>query len=293
MTHPGGGSGGSGPAGGGGTGPGREIANPSPFDAIRREDEWGEHWSARELMPVMGYEKWERFEDAIERARISIANTGEDVARHASRFREPSGRTERINYRLTRYAAYLVAMNGDPRKPEIAAAQTYFAVKTREAEVAPAQQFAIPQTYSEALRLAASQADEIEAQRARLAIAQPKADYVDSFVNPSEDTSTIRVFAGQLGVGEDALRSWLVDRKVIYRRLVGERWSGKKQRMEPEYEWLAYSGHRSWFTPVDQPNAPRMHNGQMRTTLYVTPVGKVQIRRLLMKHPIDGDAKSA
>lgn len=109
----------------------------SPFDAIRREDERGEFWSARELMPLLEYRKWERFEDAVERAKMAAQNAHHDADQHFSRRREALGKTQQIGaeYRLTRFGAYLIAMNGDPRKKAIAEAQTYFAVKTREAEI--------------------------------------------------------------------------------------------------------------------------------------------------------------
>lgn len=112
----------------------------TPFDAIRREDEDGEYWSARDLMPLLGYRQWRRFEDAIDRAKLACANSGHDVAGNFAGAGKVAGRRgpAQDDYRLTRYACYLVAMNGDPRKAEIAAAQTYFAVKTRQAEVADA-----------------------------------------------------------------------------------------------------------------------------------------------------------
>lgn len=121
------------------------LFDASPFDSIRREDEQGEHWSARDLMPLLGYSNWREFKDAIDRAKITATNTGAEVT---SLFGDApkkltAGRPAE-DFRLARYAAYLVAMNGDPRKPEIAAAQTYFAVKTREAETARPAALALP-----------------------------------------------------------------------------------------------------------------------------------------------------
>ncbi|MBX9425457.1 hypothetical protein [Streptomyces lateritius] len=112
---------------------------PSPFDAIRKEGPAGEFWSARDLQPLMGYARWNDFLRAIERATSSAANTGHDVELlfRASPEKETGGRP-RMNYQLSRLAAYLIAMNGDPNKVEVAAAQAYFAAMTRQAEVLPA-----------------------------------------------------------------------------------------------------------------------------------------------------------
>lgn len=118
-----------------------KISSSSPFDSIKRIDEQGnEYWTARELMPMIGYKRWDRVPDVINRAAISCGNVGNVVTDHFSEeARKTLGRTQQ-DYKLSRLACYLTAMNGDPRKPEVAAAQNYFADKAHQAEtVIPAQ----------------------------------------------------------------------------------------------------------------------------------------------------------
>ena len=115
--------------------------NTSPFDQIMQVDELGvEYWLARQLQPLLGYVQWRRFEETIERAKLACQNSGYEIQDHFADAdnlvkRSQGGGSRQSDYRLSRYACYLTAMNGDPRKPEISAAQTYFAVKTREAEI--------------------------------------------------------------------------------------------------------------------------------------------------------------
>ena len=198
------------------------TSDGSPFDAIRRTRADGsEFWSARDLMPLLGYEKWERFADAVERARVAIANSGMDADANASRLREPFGRTNQMGeeFHLTRYACYVVAMNGDPRKPEVAAAQTYFAVRTREAETAPA---AIPRG-ADLLALAVVEAQRmLDESTAQLAVAAPKAEAFDAFLSTVGDYS-VRDAAHMLSrhhdilTGETRLRSWMLSAGWLYR----------------------------------------------------------------------------
>ena len=118
-----------------------EILNLfSRFEAAAAEYEGIECWSARDLQPLLGYSKWENFSKVIEKAKESCSNAGGNVSDHFPDIRKMvsigSGAEKSIeDILLTRYACYLIAQNGDSRKPEIAFAQNYFAVQTRRAEI--------------------------------------------------------------------------------------------------------------------------------------------------------------
>jgi hypothetical protein len=141
----------------------------SPFNAILRLDEEAEYWQARELMPLLGYTKWQKFCDAIERAIAACENSGNPIPENfLPEAVKTSGRPQQ-DYKLSRYACYLVAMNGDSRKTEIAQAQTYFAIKTREAET---QQAEPPKSQAEMLlayaQLLVDQEQRVQAVEARV-----------------------------------------------------------------------------------------------------------------------------
>lgn len=111
------------------------------FEDIRHIDEKGiEYWYARELMPVLHYAKWENFKKVIEKAIIACENSEISAKDCFLDIRKPiisgKGKEEFIeDYKLTRYACYLIAQNGDSRKKVIALAQTYFAIQTRKQEI--------------------------------------------------------------------------------------------------------------------------------------------------------------
>lgn len=113
----------------------------SPFDALRQvRADGSEFWSARDLQPHVDYARWENFRGVIGRAITAADNTNVPVQ---TNFREVTKNAEvgfgtRVveDIELSRLGCYLVFMNGDPHKPVIAAAQHYFAMRTREAEVA-------------------------------------------------------------------------------------------------------------------------------------------------------------
>ena len=110
------------------------------FESIKHIDEDGvEYWEARELMKALKYTKWENFNKTIEKAKISCISSKYNVEDHFPDLRKivKAGATTKpiCDYKLSRYACYLIVQNGDSRKIEIALGQTYFAIQTRKAEL--------------------------------------------------------------------------------------------------------------------------------------------------------------
>ena len=111
------------------------------FESIKHIDENGvEYWKARELMKVLQYSKWQNFKKIIDKAQISCKMAKNNVEDWFTGISKPiitgKGKKEFIeDYKLSRYACYLIVQNGDPRKEEISLGQTYFAIQTRKQEI--------------------------------------------------------------------------------------------------------------------------------------------------------------
>ncbi len=118
------------------------ITGPnSAFEAIKKIDENGiEYWTARELFPLLGYATWQAFDEVVSRAAKAAINSGQIAEDHFSQLTKmvdigSGGKRAVKDWKLDRYACYLIAQNGDSKIPQIAIAQTYFAVQTRRQEI--------------------------------------------------------------------------------------------------------------------------------------------------------------
>ena len=115
--------------------------NETVFEDIKHIDEYGnEYWLARELQNVLEYKRWDKFCNVINNAKKACENSNYKVFEHFSQVgktsKMPNGGVKNLlDYKLSRYACYLIVQNADPRKEVVALGQTYFAVQTRRQEL--------------------------------------------------------------------------------------------------------------------------------------------------------------
>lgn len=194
----------------------------SPFDAGRVPCPQGgeDRWSARWLMEQMGYPRWEDFERVIERAKIAAHNQGFNVQILFRVNPKKTGGRPQTDYLVTRFAAYLIAMNGDPRKVEVSAAQEYFVVKTREAETAQPQSVELTedQILHRAMHILDGRVKALTAENQALTAVierdAPKVAAYERFID-SDGTYALGVVAKLLGTSQNRLFRDLRARGVL------------------------------------------------------------------------------
>ena len=245
---------------------------PSAIDYLKHTLPDGtEFWSARDLMGPLGYTNWRQFDAAIDRAKASAEAQNIDVTSHfegnLKKRASGSGR-QPADYKLTRLAAYLVAMNGDPRKPEIAAAQGYFAVQTRRQEIADrdAAQVVTVEQARDIARLAAIEAlTEFGMGKAPELAAPVKPKRHGR--KPTGDKITVAAVAKYIGTTQYAL----------YKALTSAGWVERHEYINgdgrDQGEYLPTAAHAKHFTRSKLIPCDKVPAGRWRRTLHVTPEG--------------------
>lgn len=251
----------------------------SPFDQIRQvRVDGAEFWSARDLMPIMGYTAWRNFRVPIERAMTSAGNQGHDVIANFAGSRKVSRTNPAEDFQLSRFAAYLVAMNGDPNKPEVAAAQAYFAIRTREAEVAPVRrELTEDEIVQQALAITTRK---VEALTAKVAELEPAAKSWNHLADAEgnfavADAAKILSQDPDISIGRDRLFAFMESIGWVYRQ------AGKRGG------WRAYQSQVDIGRLYERPARPFLNTrtGDMELpapTVRVAAKGVAKLRELLV-----------
>lgn len=267
----------------------QHIGEQSPFDAIRRVTPEGrEYWTARELMPLLGYDQWRNFERCVDEAQKAAAIAGaQDQFADTSKMVETGSGARRSvsDVEMTRYGAYMVAMACDGRKPEVAAAKTYFAVQTRVAETRPVLTGPelLARAVLEAQHMIAAKDGRIAELEEQREIDRPAIEYVNTHVVVTDDVMLIEDWGRTYGLTKPNAFALLRDKKDLIYAKNFERWSRTQGCKVVETEYRPRAGKQSftWFDVKEQRDAPRRNNGQARKTLYIKAVHAVDLARLV------------
>lgn len=228
----------------------KDLTHPEDvpaFEGLKQTNEFGgEYWSARDLQPLLGYTQWRRFEQAIERAFIACRQSGNDTAHHfagAGKMVVLGSGSEREvqDYHLSRFACYLIAQNGDPRKPEIARAQSYFAVQTRRQEISDQAAADL-----ERLELRRQAAEEFKA----LSGAARQAGVQNSMFGIFHDAGYRGLYGG-LGGSQVKSRKRIPEKENLMDRMNATELAANQFRMTQTREKLRREGVRSQQRAID------------------------------------------
>ncbi|KAM9863102.1 hypothetical protein ACI1US_00987 [Leucobacter sp. BZR 635] len=237
----------------------------------------GEVWSARDLMPFAGYSKWENWSKAISRAITSVNASGLNAADHFAGVGKmielgKGARREVEDVELTRYACYILFQNADGAKTEVAAAQQYFAIKTRAAEVSPRD----TPSGAELIALAVIEAQQMLAQQAsQIAELAPKADAWDGLAsgNGTYAVADAAKMLNQVGIvtGRDRLFQFMHELGWVYRQ--SGRWQAKQTAVGTGRLYHKPQSHQHPETGETVLDAPQVR---------VTMKGLNELRKLML-----------
>lgn len=219
------------------------------FEELKRTNAHNaEYWSARELQMLLGYRQWRRFEEAVRRAMESCEASGNNSNYHFAGAGNmitigKGGQREAPDFHLSRFACYLIAQNGDPRKPEIANAQKYFAIQTRRQELSDQLM-----ADTERLELRKQTAEEFKA----LSGAARQAGVENRMFGVFHDAGYKGLYGG-LGSGAIKIRKRIPEKDALMDRMNSTELAANQFRMTQTRDKLARDKVRS------QPETIRAH----------------------------------